>query len=710
MKSFCSRVRHSQSLLAAVLASSAVFTAGCANMATTAGGSSLSNNVATIGGRIHGGNQPVAFATVQLWFAGQGLPASVVAQTTSASDGTGSFGFVRGIDGGANAGISGNTFSCPSSSVNPLVYVTATGGNTQNTGDINVNNTAAVFVAPFGLCKNITPSSFVYMTEVTTVATMAVWQQYFNPQTTSTSSSTGLAFTTDGTGLSFVAMNNNYDLIPNLVNLANGTAVTSLTIAGASPGGGVGAIGTSVTATPETEKINTIANILAACINSPSATSTACTTLFANATPGDPTTTAQPAGTTFPVATNTLQAAYYMLTNPTNGSATRLTNLFALSPALGAAFQPTLANAPSDWTIAINYSSTSTCGALTNPGHLINSAQDLAIDAVGGVWIANGETSGNLSYLTHTGAPGTCVQVGSGPLTGIAIDYVVAGLPHIWLADSNSFNVYRYAPATAAATPFPTATPPASIAADGDGNVYFTTPAGAGTLYEIPGGATAPVPIFPATAGVSIATAIGTGPKVVVDGAPSVWTTSGSTFITRSSSATPDTGLGYSSSQFTTGGPTYGLSASPITNIPPPQNGTKSYVFIDADGTSNSMSLLQGSGNSYTLASGWPATGFSTPAAIASDGAQNIWTINNGVGANSLVEVGLGQQQLSPSNGFQKDASYLAKGRSLVIDSSGNVWVGLDGSNSITEIVGAAVPVYQPYALGLHNGQFQRIP
>lgn len=692
MKSFCSRVRHSQSLLVAVLASSAVFTAGCANMATTAGGSSFSNDVVSIGGRIHGGNQPVALATVQLWFAGQGSPATVVAQTTSTNDGTGSFGFVRGLDGGPNAGTTGNTYSCPASG-NPLVYAVATGGNTQNTGDIHINNTAAVFLAPFGLCKSINSGSFVTMTEVTTVATMAALQQYFNPATANQS------FSTDGTGLSFLAMSNNFDLISNLADLTSGKAITSQTIAGAAPGGGVGATTTSVTATPETAKINTIANILAACINSLNASATACTNLFANATPGDPATSSLPVGTVFPAPTNTLQAAYYLLTNPTNGSAIKLANLFALTPAVGAPFQPTLSTAPSDWTIAISYSSSSTCGG---GGHLINSAQDLAVDSFGGVWIANNETNGNLSLLTNTGIPATCVGVGTGALTGIAIDYVTSGLPNVWLADSGSFNVYRYAPTAPAPVAFPTAALPASIAADGDGNVFFTTPL-TSTLYEIPGAATASVPVFPATAGISIATAIGTGAKVFMDSAPSVWTTSGSTFVTRSSSATPDTGSGYSSNQFTTDGPTYGLSVSAV-------NGSRNSIFVGAAGTTNSVSLLQGSGTSYALASGWPATGLSTPAAVASDGAQNVWTINNAHGANSIAEVGVGKQQLSHAGGFQKDAAYLGGGRSLVIDSSGNVWVGLDGSNSITEIVGAAVPVYQPYALGLHNGHFESAP
>ena len=178
-----------------------------------------------------------------------------------------------------------------------------------------------------------------------------------------------------------------------------------------------------------------------------------------------------------------------MLANPTNGSSSRLSNLFGLSPALGAAFQPTLASAPSDWTIAISYSSSNTCGG---GGHLINSAQDLAVDSIGGVWIANNESNGNLSYLTHTGAPATCVQVGTGALSGITIDYASPlGLPNVWLADSGSSNVFRYHPTDTAATAFATADVPASISADGAGNIYYTTPAGSGTLYEIPGGATA---------------------------------------------------------------------------------------------------------------------------------------------------------------------------------------------------------------------------
>ena len=61
------------------------------------------------------------------------------------------------------------------------VYVLSQGGNTQNNGNATQNNTAASFIALYGDCTSISSSNFVYMTEVTTVATMAVVQQFFNP-------------------------------------------------------------------------------------------------------------------------------------------------------------------------------------------------------------------------------------------------------------------------------------------------------------------------------------------------------------------------------------------------------------------------------------------------------------------------------------------------------------------------------------------------
>ena len=107
------RLTGSKRNLLALLASSAVFTAGCANMATTAPTSNPLSVGATIGGRVHGGNQPVGGAVVNLYYAGEhgmgsgdpnagvGLGAPILAATTTtANDGTGSFSFVKDPNNG----------------------------------------------------------------------------------------------------------------------------------------------------------------------------------------------------------------------------------------------------------------------------------------------------------------------------------------------------------------------------------------------------------------------------------------------------------------------------------------------------------------------------------------------------------------------------------------------------------------------------------
>ena len=90
---------HSANFFVAVLASSAIFTAGCANMATTAAVSdSLPGTASVVAGQVHGGQQPIAFATVTINFAGTagvGSAGSVVATTKTADDNAGSFSFTR---------------------------------------------------------------------------------------------------------------------------------------------------------------------------------------------------------------------------------------------------------------------------------------------------------------------------------------------------------------------------------------------------------------------------------------------------------------------------------------------------------------------------------------------------------------------------------------------------------------------------------------
>jgi streptogramin lyase len=708
-KHFAQQLATKRNLLAA-LAAGAVLTTGCSNMMTTAPTLAPQVSGGQLSGSVHGGSQPVAFATVTLYYggtsgAGSGDPSSggvtgapiVAAVTTSADDGHGSFSFQKSATNGQTT--TGNNFSCPAAG-DPLVYVVARGGNTLNSHDSSVNNSAAAFLAVFGTCSQINASSFVNMTEVTTVASMVALQQYFNPVTES--------FGADGIAVATTAFNNTLSTISNLANVATGQAAGPKTITGA------GSV--SVTVTPQTTKINSLANIIASCVNNATASAAPCVTLFNNATPPDTAVTSRPyKSPAFPQATDVLQGLYYMLSNPTNGSSANLQNLYNLIPAVGSAFQPTLTAAPTDWTVAITYSSTGTCG--TSSGNFISKPQDLSIDNTGNIWIANGQdTTGNLSAISSAGVPVACTTSGGGALGGSVVD----AMGNVWTASPTTSTITRYTPGTSSSAVFTTPVAPLAIFADGGdsgntvSNIYFTS-AATSSLYMIPQGATAATTTTP----VQISSVVGANPTHIMIGKDqAIWVSSGSNFVSRvvtGVSGDPNYLNGFSTTQFTVDTDSYGISINDF--------GT----FVSSTNANSSISLLAGSGTSYSMLTGWPATagtaGLSRPTAIAVDGRSNVWTVNltpNAVsGLNSLSEITQKGVPLFPSGtdagGLQLDPTYLSVGRAIIIDQSGNVWVANEGpagtpANFVTEIVGAAAPVYQPYARGLANGRFQNMP
>ena len=683
--------------LLALLASSAMLTAGCANMATTASGVGALTTSATLGGKVHGGNQPVSGAAVTLYYAAQSLYGAPIlaATTTTSTDGTGSFSFIKNPT--PDQAPSGNTFSCPTAG-DPLVYVVAKGGNTLNNGDSNVHNDAAAFIGVYGVCSQIASAGFLDLTEVTTVATLAAYQQYFDP------SNYGLS--SDGILQTKIAIVIAAKTVALLADTTNGTSRTSTIVPAATGNGTNGVTGVTVTATPETAKLNTLANALAACVNNASSSATACSTLFASATPPSPALTNKPGGTVFAPATDVVQAAYYILTNPTNGGSTNLSNVFGLSAAAGAPYQPTLASAPTDWTIAINYASSSTCSS--SSGNFINQPYDINVDDQNNIWIANSQsTNGNLSQLSNSGAPMTCVFLSGGSNGGGVID---SG-GNIWFATTASNNIYRYSTGFGSAhTPqgivaFPTAAAPLGVTADGQGNVYFTA-SSTGSLYQIPGASTASAAVTP----IQISGVVGPNPvRLMPDfngttNPSNIWVTSGAGYVSRvSPSSGPNPLNGYSTTTFNVGTSTYGLAVT-LANT----------VLVSSGGSANDLTYLTGSGTSYspawTTAGGF--AGINNPTGISLDGRNNVWVPNNtNSGSNgSVSQVSLASNALSPTaTGFQKSSTFLSSGRASVVDNSGNVWIVGDGPSYLTEIVGAGVPMYQP-AAGLSNGRFQTIP
>src|SRR5579875_1230789 len=336
---------------------------------------------AKLQGRVHGGQQPVVGARIQLFAAGtNGYGTGAVSLLTSpvATDASGSF------------TITGD-YTCPSAT--SQLYLVATGGNPGLAA--GTDNPALALMAALGPCEmvggqyTLDPARFISLDEVTTVAAVYALSGFMDPNTTQVGTSTGNA-----TGLA-----NAFASVNNLVNTSAGTALLT------TPAGN-GLV-------PQAE-INSLANILSPCVNS-AGTDGPCAALFAAATPS---------GGTAP--TNTLQAALSVARHPVS----QVAALFAIASST-APYQPQLSAAPNDWTIATIY----TGGGLLNPS-------GLAIDAAGNVWFPNngsGPNTSSVTELSNLGAPlsGSTGYTGGGQNfdRGLSID--PAG--NVWVsASSNS--------------------------------------------------------------------------------------------------------------------------------------------------------------------------------------------------------------------------------------------------------------------------------
>jgi hypothetical protein len=330
------------------------------------------------------------------------------------------------------------------------------------------------------------------------------------------------------------------------------------------------------------------------------------------------------------------------------------------------------------------------------------------------VWFGNAQTGGNLSAISSSGAPIFCVNFDPGAsATGGTLDANFSNnayIPNVWFAGPST--MYRYNPNSKTTLAFPVPATPLAITADGAGNVYFTTVSGAtGSLYQIPGAASATAPV----AALEISNTVGPNPiRLMADNqsatpktAPgNIWVSSGSNFISQvSPTASSGAGIlnGFLTTPFTAPiGNSYGLTLDAASD-----------VFASAIDT-NAIFQLARSGSTWSPAGGsWPFTaasaGISGPKGIAVDGRANTWIPNSA--SSSLSEISFfGPNALSPATGFQKDPAFLNGNTALAVDQAGNVWVAGTGNNFITEIVGGAVPLYAPYAVGIAIGRFQAIP
>lgn len=149
--------------------------AGCAGSTGTAVVSEATGQLRLKGG-VHGGQQPVVGATIQLMAAGtSGYGGNAVPLLTSTVT----------TDAGGMFTITGE-YTCPSGTTQ--VYLLATGGNPGLPG--NQTNPDLALMTGLGACGDLTASTFIAVNEVTTVATAYALAGYMTGVTQLSSSGT----------------------------------------------------------------------------------------------------------------------------------------------------------------------------------------------------------------------------------------------------------------------------------------------------------------------------------------------------------------------------------------------------------------------------------------------------------------------------------------------------------------------------------------
>jgi len=92
--------------------------------------------------------------------------------------------------------------------------------------------------------------------------------------------------------------------------------------------------------------------------------------------------------------------------------------------------------------------------------------------------------------------------------------------------------------------------------------------------------------------------------------------------------------------------------------------------------------------------------GITNPVSVAVDGAGQVWVANSNGTVSVLNNAGVA---VSPSGGYPGPGTQSAP-TGIAVDISGSVWIPDHAGNTVTRLLGAAVPVV-PLATGAATGQ-----
>jgi hypothetical protein len=659
-----------RSVLSVLLLCTAIFISGCALETTSI---PVSGPGSKLQGTVYGGQQPVSQAHVYLMaanttgYGGNGIAASTSnasvsllnATITGNSDSVGAYVLT---DSNGSFLITGD-YIC---SANQQVYIYVLGGNSGSGSNSAIGLMAVLGACPLGGTFAVA-DPIVAVNEVTTVAAAYALAGFATDATHISSSGTPPALT---------GIANAFANAANLGSITTGTAPATTT----------NAYGKIVS--PQSN-VNTLANILAACVNTTSSTPLNCPTLLSTALSG---------GNTGTSPTDTATAAINIAHNQGANIAT-LYPLVSSSPP----FLPALSSQPNDFSLPL---------AISGGG--LQESTAIAIDAQGNAWIAN--TTPNVAKFSPGGisanANGYTTPDLSNPLS-IAID----NSGNVWIGNDNgsSSGIWTLSELSSAGGVLSGSgftggglISPKGIAIDATGNVWTANYAnGTGSHYA--GGSVSEfsstgTPISPATnqagnihggyiLGVDSSGNLGKPSSLAIDANGNVWvgnyggaSSPGLSELSSSGSLLSPTGnspLGYSF----VGGNVYAVAITSSGN-----------VFLDAD------YYLDKYSNAGALLSEYQSMDFYNGFGMAADGNSNLWICSFGppsllVPYQNVTGFSSSGTVLTGADGLQ--ATNLNP-TGIAIDGSGNIWVS-NGAAFVTEFVGAAVPVVTPIAAGVKN-------
>lgn len=683
-----------------------------------------------------GGQQPISGAAVTLWAAGTtgsyGTAATSVATTTTDSNGNFTFNV---------AGVSPCT-------TGQYLYITSAGGDPGG----GTNSFAALMAALPAPCGPGTANTFVTVNEVTTVASVTALQQFM-----SITPGGNPAWTIGAPAANVTGLANAFVQVGNLTNIGTGTSGVTTSAST------INSVTYTTTITPDSTKINTLADILAACINT--AGTSICTSLFTDTTPS---------GSSAP--TDTIQAAYYLATNagglalPAHGALQGEPYYLCSTYVSGTApFQPSGACSvssttyPTDWAIGVGWQTsngTATVGTANTYG--------VAIDGNGNVWTAYSVVSGstsnpaNITEFNQAGqvqfTPVASTVISAGPTTqenggtpttyspnftsvlngsstysvlgGRGLDLAIDTSNNAWFSSTNgAVPPVTVADASVLTQVSPTGTStgwlipalaPGPLAIDGSNNIFVTDePLGLQSTSfrsytsELEfSNVSHPGTYAVFDGGLDRQTTV--GEVVWADNAGYAWSVASGGKCTP-----PGTIYRGNTAEFEADG-ALGVSADDVTNASACPlwsgftdgtggaffaNGALSHLAISGGSASKSAPLV----GTLTAGTGTSNGGLDGGNGVFVDGLGDIWVANSvgGVseftyssGTNAFTPLSPSGTATVPVYGF--GTSYLAGTTPYFVaaDASGNLWVG-SGGNTLHYLVGIAGPTVTPISLML---------